>query len=64
MIAVRNFTSSPGVHSRCGKPGCGRKEKGCGGRGLDSWGQRGAGAYCKGRLGMTGLSIWPPLFFD
>lgn len=27
MIAVRNFTSSFGVHRRHGKPGCGRKGK-------------------------------------
>lgn len=27
MIAVRNFTSSPEVHRRLGKPGCGRKER-------------------------------------
>jgi hypothetical protein len=27
MIAVRYFTSSPGVHSRLGKPGCGGERK-------------------------------------
>lgn len=27
MIAVRYFTSSPGVHSRLGKPGCGEERK-------------------------------------
>lgn len=27
MIAVRYFTSSPGVHSLLGKPGCGEERK-------------------------------------
>lgn len=27
MIAVRYFTSSPEVHSRLGKPGCGEERK-------------------------------------
>lgn len=54
MIAVRYFTSSSGVHSLLGKPGCGEERKRAwvwmGGAGFPGWGGfLRAGAHCKGR---------------